>query len=214
MDCEFLVEEVLRELHQRLGKENDGDRKELLIIGDVDERELEPWRSKLHWCYYREDMSYYPWDIILVTQLPLEMLGNLGNGCGGHKEGLILRALMEGKQVYILEEGICHRKYRKSSFKTLYQLYNEYEDKIKQYGIKFIPSLADIFQNQFIEKEIPFVADVAHEIDFTGKSLLLEADLLKKQVRSPSVIKISSGCIVTPLAEDYMKCHNLDMKRE
>lgn len=211
MDCEFLVEEVLKELQQRLGKENDSDRKELLIIGDIEERELEPWRGKLHWCCYREDMSYYSWDIILVTQLPLEMLGNLGNGCGGHKERLILSALMEGKQVYILEEGILYRKYRKSSFKALYQLYNEYEDKIKQYGMKFILSLADILQNEIPENEIIFVAN---EIDFTGKSLLLEADLLKKQVRSPSIIKISSDCIVTPLAEDYIKCHNLDMKRE
>lgn len=215
MDYENLVADILNELYKRLKNEINikKDKKKLIVIGGFNNKDFEQLENIFEIVHYENRMQTEEYNCILISSLSLQMLGNIALSCGNcNAENFILKSLMEGKQIYLLESGIDYRKYKKTAFKPLYNLYSEYENKLLQYGINIISNPLDILSNKSIQSAIDVNTNVL-EISLTGKSLLLECDLLKNHIKESSVIKINKNCIITPLAEDYIRSHNLIIKR-
>ncbi len=121
---------------------------------------------------------------VIISSLSCTMLGNLANGCGGGDEQYILSNLCKGKTVLIKESGIEYRKYSKSAPKNLYNMYRQYEQKLYMCGMKLLES---------------------NEIK---KHLITAADL-----ENISTLKIDKSCIISPLAQDYIKQNNITVIR-
>lgn len=213
MDYEKIVSQVYQELEKRLMLEKESNKKRLAVVGEFASEEYSSLREVFQIVPYSQAMdSHFP-DCVIIEQLPLAMMGNLATGCGTQKdEEWILRILLEGKKVYLLEKGLIYKRYKKTAFKPLYNLYTRYEDKLIQYGFAIIAQPTDILYTG-IDGESRISAVVKEETDFLGKKLLLESDLQKRQVRGQSEIRISKDCIITPLAEDYIKYRNLTVKK-
>ena len=149
-------------------------------------------------------------DCILITSLSTTQLANLALGCGecGLLEG-IRYALLLGKTIFALEEGLSYRAYRKSAHKTYYRRLFEYEECIKSYGIQILEQgmkmPVGIIHDPNVVQEITCKDDNC-TID---KRLVLEKDLMN--LKSQTAVWVGKNSIVTPCAQDYARAHHIQI---
>lgn len=217
MNYQGLVDEIVAELYKKLQQDTirSSSKKKIMLIGNhsqVDTKRLEEIYDVIN---HQEESIVC--EEIIICQMNLGMLAHLALGMSETKEeALILKCLLEGKKVYMLESGNEYKQYKKTSYKALYALYNEYENKIKQYGIRPIGQLMDILVDKEETQYIKWQEDEifqGEEIDFTHKKLLLEIDLMKAHIPALVTILVSKKSIVTPLADDFIRTHKLKIKR-
>lgn len=213
MEYENLVNEILYELEKRL-KANSNSlqmKKKLIVVGEFDKESFIPLETIFDVQPFESETEDF--DCIMVTFLSIEMMSNIVLGCGGKNgESFLLKALLSGKNVYLLESSLFYKKYKKTAFKAIYHLYNEYEYKLLQYGMKKIADVTDILNEKFKNYE-KYETMRELKIDFTGKKLLQEIEFTKNHIKELSCVYIDNNCIITPLAEDYIKNHHLLIKR-
>lgn len=126
------------------------------------------------------------YDSVIIRNLENSMLVNLALGRAGNlNERLVLKAFYEGKKVYISKSGIAYRKMYPKVRRRLFKLYEEYEKQILDYGAELIG-----WESVITEK------DVSRYSDAGGKC-----------------ITVSQSTIVTPLAMDFIKAHNMKLER-
>lgn len=212
MDYDGLVAEVLQELHKRITQDSGEKKKTLAVVGRFSPEEYEPLDGLFQIVPYTHELNPQAVSCVIIQEMSFAMLGNLAMGCGGLGEDFLIHMLLDGKKVYLLEKGLAYRGYKKTAFKPLYNLYSSYEDKLIQYGVTIINSPMDILRSSTDGQE-HFLTVYKEEADFSEKKLLLESDLQKRQVKEQSEIKINRKCIVTPLAEDYIKSRSLLVRR-
>lgn len=216
MSYQALIDEIVEELYKKLKQDTKQPKlhKKVVVIGELNKTEIDSLKNYYEVVPYQENMSDY--ECVIISELTLGRLAHLAQGIADHpEEAFILKALLEGKKVYILEDEIEYRKYKKTSYKALYTLYSDYENKIKQYGIRPIGHMTDILTVE--EKPSPHKEkeelNPDEEIDFTHKKLLLETDLMKASIPIYGTVIVSKKSIVTPLAEDFIRTHKLKIKR-
>ena len=151
-------------------------------------------------------------ECILITSLSATQLANLALGCG---EGRFLEgvryALLLGKTIFVLEEGLSYRTYRKSAHKTYYRRLLEYEECIKSYGIEILE------QKMSTPKGVMHHLDPGEEICYRednytiDKKLITEKDLMNLKVSSQKEVWIRKNSIVSPSALDYARAHHIEM---
>ncbi len=216
MYSQTLIDEILDEVYKRLEAKSSQQTslKKLIFIGPMPDTGLKYLQQAYKCSVYKNSKEDY--EGIVITKLTIEMLGHLATSSPvTEEESLILKALLNEKQVYMLEEGIEYRRYKENAHKALYTLLMDYEDKIKKYGIQCISHLDELLNSgksrDNHEAPKPITGNV--NFDMTYKKLLLEADLIKKHLEGICIVTISKGCIITPLADDYIRKHHIEIKR-
>ncbi len=207
MQSQILVDEIMEEVYRRLESKVSQEltRKKLIVIGPMPNSDLENLQSIYELSSYKKEIVGY--EGIVITKLTVDMLGHIALGAAvTEEESFIIKALLQEKPIYMIEQGIEYRRYKKNAHKALYTLLMDYEDKIKKYGIRCISHLDEIPIEE-IEKGNDKIQEVIREnirLDMTYKKLLLESDLIKKHIEFISTIRILNSCIITTLAEDYI----------
>lgn len=75
-------------------------------------------------------------DGLTVTRLPVEQMGSLALGLAlTDEEGAVLRALLEGKRVRVLESGLEYKDYCKRAPMGVYQKFMALERGLREMGI-------------------------------------------------------------------------------
>ncbi|WP_455715296.1 hypothetical protein [Anaerosporobacter sp.] len=220
MDREALIQDIVNELMNRLQKVS----KRVCVIGDLpedtyisNEIEFVPYSS-----YCSED------DTLLITTMSPAMLANLANGMAKtREEEIVLDSLLNGKKVYILENAYEHQRYKRVAYKALYHLYQDYEVKLSNYGIQVIQNSIDIISEkvnsnkkqyrQFADQSYMNGYDVSNttigKVDWRKKHLLLEKDFMDTRIESNRIVLITKDCIITPMARDYIREHQIHIER-
>lgn len=217
MNNQKLIEEIVNELYKRLQQETKVNlhKKKVVLIGNHLEQSYKSIEEMYEVLPYSRDIRDF--DSVIICEMNISRLSRLALGCSeGAEEEFILKALLEGKKIYMLEESIEYRKYKRTSYKALYNLYSDYEDKLKHYGIKTIYHIADILlKEDQINRALVIESEInnSKKIDFTHKKLLLETDLMRTAISGLSTIVVNKKCIVTPLAEDFIRTHKLKIKK-
>ncbi len=211
-----LIDEILNEVYKRLEDKcnEQTSLKKLIFIGPMPDVGLKYLKQAYKCSVYKNREESY--EGIVITKLTIEMLGHLATSSPvTEEESLILKALLNEKQVYMLEEGIEYRRYKENAHKALYTLLMDYEDKIKNYGIQCISHLDELLNSAKSRDNHKAPKPIAGNVNFdmTYKKLLLEADLIKKHLEGICIVTISKGCIITPLADDYIRKHHIEIKR-
>lgn len=237
-----LVEEVIRELKRRLSLE--GKRTDALVPGQAlilgkltaDEEQAV---SALYTPVEFRSKNAPDYEILISAHLSIEAMACLALGMPGNEEAAcILYSLLQGKKVYILERGLEYRSYRDKAHKTLYRLFQEYENRIAGFGVRFIGNILDIrrqeeagssqltgknmeseVRNMVSRGEYPkregstniFQEDF---LNLSGRKLLRESDFSGVSDRAKSRVLIDRDAIVTPLAMDYITNHRLEIRRK
>ena len=73
---------------------------------------------------------------LVITRLPVEQMGALSLGLVlTDQEGTVLRALLEGKKVQVLDSGLEYKDYRKDAPLGIYQKFMALERGLREMGI-------------------------------------------------------------------------------
>lgn len=164
-------------------------------------------------------------EAILVTSITAKLLVNLALLCGdGYIEEAIRYALLLGKTIFVLEEGLEYRSYKTTANKTFYRRLLEYEECLKQYGIYFTSESAFTFSEKQVKQTVLRKQQGNNDgntsltnVTFDGieeqvglkKKLILEKDLMDLNIKSQAAICIEKDSIVTPSALDYARAHHM-----
>lgn len=209
MDEKVLIEEVIRELKRKIGQNcmiNAAGRS-AMVLGVLPEGEEKALKAAYQIIPFSEAESC---DIYVLAQMPIKLMADLVLGIPSEPQAAcILRALLEGKRVYLLESGLEYRRYKETAYKTLYHLYQEYEAAVQRFGIELISYTSEIAKENRIQPR-PETEDY---VDLSGLRLLRESDLIKVRGTGSITILLGQNTIITPLARDYISNHNMAVIR-
>ncbi|MDB0438869.1 ethanolamine utilization protein [Clostridioides difficile] len=257
MDYNNLIEIIVEELYKKINTTNIGyienkNRKKLVVLYEDDKSKFDLLSDKFNIEVF--DNTTKDCDAVIVSKLCMRGICNLALGNSfSDEERFLLKMLMKGKKIYVLDEGIEYKHYKETAPKTLYNKYRDYEDDIRRYGVKIIKSLSevvsskiafseekfnkekfskdilnkevlnkemlnkDILNKEALNKEISneekIKIDDKFSIDLTYKRLISESDLRKPMINGTKSIIVSQNSIITPLAMDFIRIHNITVKR-
>ena len=217
MDFERLVEAVYQELACKL--KQDKKQGSVCVLSHNRVPELERiFKGSSDIVYFSKEnyLEHDPYKMVLIPRLTVTMLANLANGIGTTvEEQFILYQLLQGQKVIVLQNGVEHREYKKQSPALLYKVYEEYEKKLKGFGVFFLYSnellkepkqLEEEKPEQLTEQELKVPCKKSSKIT---KRVISEADLQKIHLQNIKEITISDKSIITPLAKDFIRTHHL-----
>lgn len=224
-----VTEEVMKRLMDILKKQDFShllNKKTALLIGTSEENnnsiydKLIKLNYNVNFVSNMKDVDTY--DLIIIQHLSNLELVNLSLGVpSGQKEETIIQAMLKGKKIYLLADGIEFRKYSSTANKKFYNMYKSYENKIIDFGIEIIEHINNIdkdnvnFSNtdnkNIVTNNVGKINDV---YNLTGKKLISEVDLRRAMVNGNKNVKISIKTIVTPLAKDFIRTNKLNVIKE
>lgn len=161
--------------------------------------------------------AYKQYDLVLIETMPIPMMVNLALGnYMSLEEKLIIEALLCSKPVYLLDSGLEYRRFKQTTYNALFAQYEEYEKRLLQLGIRKVTHLGEIGVERGEIDKYNRQLDAVNTnkfttIDLSYKKLLLESDLLKLHTKGKVAVKIDKSCIVTPLAGDFIKSHDINL---
>lgn len=227
-----ITEEVMKRLMDMLKKEKVFPliRKKVLVLNNSDNQNSKIQSQIVNENYdisYIEDMSNVEdYECIVIESINNLELANLSLGLpGGEKEKIIIDAILKGKNICLLSEGIEFKKFKNKCNNNFYNMYKAYEDKLREFGIKIIKQneIKEFMDNLSECKEIngkkeqtsASCSNIKKEYsDLTSRRLVSEIDLRRVMVNGNKNVSISQKTIVTPLAKDFIRMNGLNLVRE
>lgn len=219
---EFIVDEIYKKLENQDVKENN-DLPECVLMWERDEEKYKFLDDKFKVLNYNKDIK--DCDILVISRLCLRGLCNLAMGNSvSDEERFILKMIMSGKKVYVMEDGLEYKRYKHTAPKTLYNKYLNFEKEIKSYGVEIINNPKSILNETKViykeeytkdNKEIKINVNLTENtLDLRSKKLISESDLRKPQINGIDRILLGKKSIITPLANDFIRIHNLKLDKE
>lgn len=225
MDYEKLIDFIVGEVYKRLNQlpeTTTTQRKKAVAFWEKDLTKYHVLHKEYEIIAY--DQQLKECDIVILSRLCLRGLYNLSQGsCVSQEEGFILKMMMQGKKVYLLNDGIAYRRYKASAPKDLYNKYVKYEEELVGFGVRIINDLTEIItetkvplQGAHPSKEVQEMAveeQIEKAYDIKHKKLISEADLRKIKYSGVTTIIVDQKSIITPLANDFIRTNHLEVKR-
>lgn len=219
---EFIVDEIYKKLENQGVKENN-DLPKCVLMWERDEDKYKFLNDKFKVLNYNKDIK--DCDVLVISRLCLRGLCNLAMGNSvSDEERFILKMIMSGKKVYVMEDGLEYKRYKQTAPKTLYNKYLNFEKEIKSYGVEIINNPKTIlnetkviYKEEYVKenKEMNVAVNLNENIlDLRSKKLISESDLRKPQINGIDKILLGKRSIITPLANDFIRIHNLKLDKE
>lgn len=204
MEYDKLVNTIVYEVLKKIDENNfENANKKTAVIFEKDD--LQKYSNIMEQEYevvlYHEHLREC--NIIVITQLCLKTMANLANLISSTKEeNFIIKMLMEGKKIYIAEEGLIYKKYKNSAPKQVYNKYLEFENMLKNYGIEIMNNSLNKTNKCTMNKDQSTVIN---------KKLITECDIKKQYLMGNKIISVDNKSVITPLAQDYIKMNHIEI---
>lgn len=219
---EFIVDEIYKKLENQGVKENNYLPK-CVLMWERDEEKYKFLNDKFKVLNYNKDIK--DCDVLVISRLCLRGLCNLAMGNSvSDEERFILKMIMSGKKVYVMEDGLEYKRYKQTAPKTLYNKYLNFEKEIKSYGVEIINNPKSIlnetkviYKEEYVKenKEMNVAVNLnENTLDLRSKKLISESDLRKPQINGIDKILLGKRSIITPLANDFIRIHNLKVDKK
>lgn len=216
MEYDNLVNIIVEEVYKKLRegpKIKDMTRK-AVVIGDSNmDKYYEILGNDYDLTSYNDSIK--DCEVVIVPKLCLKGMGNLANlTCSTGEEHFIIKMLMKGRKVYMIEDGMYYKKYKNTAPKQLYNKYLDFEKTLINYGVEILRSS---FQNICIREEKTNVIEnrsIAGASEVIKKRLVTESDVRAQYIKGSRLIVIDSKSIVTPLAKDFIRINHIEIMRE
>lgn len=223
MDIDKLVETAvlqvlksLRETHPRLLE----DGKKILIL-EKDSNSI--WHRIVREVVSPEDVvedintlqegrSLEKYDYIVLPSLTVKRLANIATGLGENLvEETISDVLLLGRRIYLLEEGIDYRRFKKSANKNYYLMIENYENTLVSFGVEIVnkTELYEIIKFGEIEGR----SKEAH-FSIKNQKVITEKEIKIGLQQGCNTIKIKDKAIITPLAHDLIRANKIKVVTE
>lgn len=226
-----ITEEVMKKLNIILNNSTDSItlNRKAIILGENQEFNRGIYKSSGLIDYYTVDeivdIDIDAYEVLLIEELKTVELASISLGLYERgKEEIIIEALLKGKKVGVLHEGLEFKKYKNTSNKNLYKLYSSYEEKMYNFGIDIVEvNDIDAFFKEVGEKKHIKEKELDRDeksrgatltLDLTSKHVVCESDLKKVTIKGYKSVKVNKNTIITPLAEELVKQNRLSIIRE
>lgn len=158
-------------------------------------------------------------DIILVESIGFDAMLRIASLCPlTADEAVVIKSLLKGKKVLVLNESFDFHQYKQTSKALLFQDLQEQYEKLIRYGVQFYKKeeLVSILEESTGGESNKPVQDVIKNSS-TPKTvekvgLLTEKKLIEMNLSDNDSIRLKKGMIVTALAKDYLKRHNINIE--
>lgn len=222
MEYDNLVNLIVEELYNKIRetpKNNDTRKKAVVMQKDNIEKYYEVIGNEYNLVSY--DESIRDCDVLIVPILCLRGMGNLANlTCSTKEEHFIIKMLMKGRKVYIMEEGMYYKKYKNTAPKQLYNKYLDFERQLINYGIEILSSSFNstyiVEEGKYPKNSVDISTNISmnKSVEITNKKLISESDIRKQYINGSRVIVIDSKSIITPLARDFIRINHIEIMRK
>ncbi|RXI66073.1 hypothetical protein DQN76_13520 [Clostridium tetani] len=241
MDKDKLIELITKEVMKRIkltmeennGKEeNSKSNKTILILENskdlcpIVKKNLDENEISVDSIDNMKDIETY--EFILIQNLSNNELINISKGyANSDKEKIIINILLKGKNIYALEKGLEYKNYENTSPRALLEVFKSYKNNLTSFGITFT-SLRALITNIKSNKNLKQVCPIEKLEDkledksqdnkcikkTIDKKLISEIDIKNIEKEGIKEITISKKSIVTPLAKDFARVNNINIKIE
>ncbi|HBM75882.1 MAG TPA: hypothetical protein DD429_10065 [Clostridiaceae bacterium] len=229
MEIDSIVDAVTKEVMKKLGSKEDASMDpiaKVLVLEKHDSENYKTIERKLNFIGYKvgsiedkKDIEEY--DRIVITSLDNRELVNIAMGIGcDEKEQIVLESLLSGRKVFLIEQGLSYRKYKETSNKVLFKLYEDYEKRLKNFGI-FIFKKENFIEgfNGCAPKESKPVSKEEDNnknksvLELKNKKLLTESNIKEACEGGYDEINIPKKAIITSLAIDCSKINGIKINK-
>lgn len=158
-------------------------------------------------------------DIILVESIGFDAMLRIASLCPlTADEAVVIKSLLKGKKVLVLNELFDFHQYKQSSKALLFQDLQEQYEKLIRYGVQFykkeeliaILEESTSGENNKPAHDVPKNSSTPKTVEKVG--LLTEKKLIEMNLSDNDSIRLKKGMIVTALAKDYLKRHNINIE--
>jgi len=220
MDQKKLIENIIKEVIKRLEEkhtindlENAMRKERILAIAISDHKIL----SEIHHRYridfyedhyeYEEHININVYDAILLGSISHQELVHISMGLANNPvSSLVIEAILAGKKIYILKEGITYLRYEHTSNTNFYNMLKGYEEQLKTFGIEWIYTneIVEKMKRSEISKELFKEAQITEEHVVQVK-IITESIAKQYHIKGCKHLLVKKQTIVTPLARDYLR---------
>lgn len=158
-------------------------------------------------------------DIILVESIGFDAMLRIASLCPlTEDEAVVIKSLLKGKKVLVLNELFDFHQFKQTSKALLFQDLQEQYEKLIRYGVQFYKKeeLVSILEestggeNNKSVQEVSKNSSTPKTVEKVG--LLTEKKLIEMNLSDNDSIRLKKGMIVTALAKDYLKRHNINIE--
>lgn len=152
------------------------------------------------------------YDYIILPFLTPKRLVNIATGLRNDIiEETISDILLLGRRIYLLQEGINYRRYKKTANENYYLMIENYENKLISFGMKIVnkTELYEIIRFGEVEEK-----SKETNLAIRDKKIITESEIKKGLKQGYNIIKISDKTIITPLAHDLIKANKIKVVTE
>ena len=158
-------------------------------------------------------------DIILVESIGFDAILRIASLCPlTADEAVVIKSLLKGKKVLVLNESFDFHQYKQTSKALLFQDLQEQYEKLIRYGVQFykkeeliaILEESTSGENNKPAHDVPKNSSTPKTVEKVG--LLTEKKLIDMNLSDNDSIRLKKGMIVTALAKDYLKRHNINIE--
>lgn len=181
MNEQYLIELIKKEVSKYLNLENN-PKKNIEIIGE----DL-LLKDELSQTFEISDKG----ESLVVTTIGIKEMVALSQGTYDNDYcEKILKELLNGKKIFLIEEGIAWRKYKKIPL-PLKIIYEKYEKELEKYGIQ-------------ISKRLEIQDKLTKKSKYISEGIL-DFKKIKNEFNSSKVIEMSKDVKVTELAKEFAR---------
>ena len=228
-----LIKHITRELMKRLGSRA-AEKPLLHLVGsreDLSTPALARIQESFEIHEHREWEELLPSNAsVLITELNIQALVRVTEGDEGCTVAgrTLLAALLNGQPVAALKDGMVWRRYQSTAPRGLLNRYSHYESVLQGYGLKLVSedevttallgrksSSAPLAPAIMPAEPLPEPAATFVKPQ-TGRRVISEADLMKEcpvAKGEGQSLRLGSGDLLTPLAQDYARAMKIDIIR-
>lgn len=230
MNYDKLVDLIIEEIYKKINNDElkVSNKPKAVTVFEQDNSKFNSLRDEFEILEFNKSIKEC--EVVIVSKLCMRGLSNLALGNStSDEERFILKMLMKGKKVYVLDEGIEYKRYKDTAPKALYKKFISFEDEIRKFGVEIIKDLNTIAKSKLsIKNETTEILnkdtislintentniDNEFSLDLRNKKLISEADLRKPTINGVKNILVNKKSIITPLAVDFMRIHHLELKK-
>lgn len=213
MDIDSLVSEITKRVMNYLSCQSVSDC-DIMILSDEPCKDIEGVLGSRKFCYYKDSIGIgigiRGHKIIICPSLSLSQLSNIANGAAGDSlSKVFIDSVAYGLEVIQLREGMKYQDYASTMPKPMYNMYKEYEGKLRSFGIKLMS--IDELRQYIGASQKPSPCDEAVRIT---KKAVTELDIRRVCGDGKNLITLAKGCIITPLAADYIRENHILVNKE
>lgn len=206
---EQLVDEVVKRVMDAIPQQKDGlpnqvetqsPKKTYILIG----KEYQAIETYLnHYQYSKNNSADKISDLLVITEINPYSIPRMANIMPmTEEEELILNHVLNNKTVYLLSEAI--QEFNNKAEGQFKRRFSQHINELKKLGVQFVSASYFSIDNQEVK---PLGAHG------TKKKLITLAYIQSFSLNHNDIFEIDKNVIVTPLAMDYLKDLNINIKR-